>query len=100
VKLYHRTFHAAAILAAGFRDGEDTYLTGHTFRGVWFSDQPLGVNEGVAGNTVLTIEVREPIFEEYEWVEEGKGYRESLIPADLANRYGPPRRESVQDEER
>jgi len=27
----------------------------------------------------------------YEWIEEGKPYREFLIPAEIVNRYGPPK---------
>ena len=30
-------------------------------------------------------------MKEFEWVEEGKGYREFLVPADIVNQYGRPR---------
>ena len=30
------------------------------------------------------------VLAEYEWVEDGKPYREFLIPAEIVNRYGPP----------
>jgi hypothetical protein len=64
--LYHRTANEAAeqILAGGFGDGEGTYMTSNWYRGVWLSDRPLDVDEG----------------------EEGKPYREWLIPAKTVNR--------------
>jgi hypothetical protein len=66
-------------------------LTNETFTGVWFSDQPLDINEGAKEDCVLLIEIPEGVFAECEWVEEGKPYRESLIPAAIVNRYGPPK---------
>jgi hypothetical protein len=72
----------------GFRDGEDHYGTTHLYRGVWVSaDGPVGVNEGADGDSVLVFDIPERLFEEYEWVEEAKGYREALIPAEDLNRY-------------
>ncbi len=91
MKVYHRTFAASAILANGFRDGKGTYLTDRTWVGVWLSNIPLGDDEGATGDTILVLEIPARIFRCYEWVEEGKGYRESLIPTAIVNRYGPPR---------
>ena len=88
--LYHRTFAAKRILAEGFRDKTGTYMTDQEFTGVWFSDTPLSVNEGAAGDVVLAIEVPDELVAEYEWIEDGKPYREWLIPAELVNRFGPP----------
>ena len=90
MKLYHRTFAAEKILQDGFKDATRSYLTSNSYTGVWFSDKPLDVNEGANGDVVLTIEMPEKVFMEHEWVEDGKGYREALIPADVTNRYGPP----------
>src|SRR5437762_2166186 len=59
MKLYHRTDVAEEILTNGFRDGRDTYLTKHVYEGVWFSDQPLGENDGLVGEDLLTIEMPE-----------------------------------------
>lgn len=80
---------AAAILQHGFRDGRGTYLTGQEFSGVWLSDQPLDVNEGAEGSAVLAVTFSIPLarLAEFEWVEEGKGYREWLVPAEFINKH-------------
>lgn len=39
---------------------------------------------------LLALDVPDTLFEQYEWVEEEKPYRESAIPAESLNRYGPP----------
>ena len=83
--LYHRTDHAEAILRAGFRDGTGSYLTLNTYTGVWLSDLPLDANEGAVGDQVLEVTLEEDLVAEFEWIEEGKGYREFLVPADLLN---------------
>jgi hypothetical protein len=91
VKIYHRTFHVAAILTRGFRDHAGTYMTRSIHKGVWFSaPSPLDLNEGADGDVVLALDIPEDQLLRYEWIEEGKGYREFLIPAKLANQYGPP----------
>jgi hypothetical protein len=87
VILFHRTDRAAAILHDGFRDGEGNYLTDRLWRGVWLSDQPLDENDGAFGSNVLTVEIPGEIAEPFEWNEEGKPYREFLIPALMVNRY-------------
>jgi len=89
--VYHRTFHSAAILKEGFRDSTGTYMTDQEFAGVWVSDCPLDINEGAKGDAVLMLNVPVDIFERYEWIEEGKSYRESLIPAAILNALGMPR---------
>lgn len=88
MKLYHATTEqaAASILSSGFRDAEGTYMTRHVYRGVWLSDVPLNENEGAKGNVLLLVELPEETFVQYEWVEEGKAYREALIPAEIINR--------------
>jgi hypothetical protein len=90
---FHRTIHEAVedIMTSGFRDATGTYLTDREWTGVWFADQVLDANDGAIGDAVLALEMPEDLFAEYEWVEEGKRYREALIPADLANRQGRPR---------
>lgn len=89
--IYHRTYASQAILSEGFKDGEGTYMTRQFHRGVWFSNYPLDANEGAFGNAVLVLDIPKEIFEQYEWVEEGKVYRESLIPAEVINSFGVPR---------
>lgn len=81
---------AARIVATGFRDGEGNYMTEHIWRGVWLSNAPLTVNEGAFGDTILEVDLPEHIFSRHEWVEDGKPYREALIPAVIVNGY--PRR--------
>ena len=91
MKLYHRTNAATAILQKGFKDGIGTYMTTIFHSGVWLSNYPLDCNEGAFGDTVLLIEIPESVIAEYEWIEEGKPYREFLVPAIIVNQYGPPR---------
>jgi len=64
-----------------------TYLTDQQFTGVWFSDKPLDVNEGIEGYTLLIVSLRatDKALEDYEWIEEDKVHREWLIPARLIN---------------
>jgi hypothetical protein len=83
--LYHRTDQEAAetILRNGFRDGIEKYMTNTTHSGVWLSNIPLDENEGAFGDILLEVstDMTESEIAEYEWIEEGKGYREFLIPA-------------------
>jgi len=53
---------------------------------VWFSDRPLDANDGARGDGLLVVDIPEEVIVDYEWVEEGKGYREWLIPAEVVNR--------------
>ena len=85
MRCYHRTHAADAIRRDGFVDDEGCYGTLTTHRGVWLSDQPLDVNEGADGNALLAVDLPDELFEQYEWVEDGKGYREALIPAKIVN---------------
>ena len=39
---------------------------------------------------LLALDVPDSLFEAYEWVEDEKHFRESLIPAESLNQYGPP----------
>jgi hypothetical protein len=86
---YHRTTPdaARAILANGFRDGSGTYMTDREWTGVWISDRPLDGNEGAVGDILLAVWVPDDVsLDEWEWVEDGKTYREWLIPAATLNR--------------
>jgi hypothetical protein len=97
MKLYHRTGieAARAILCDGFRDGRGTYLTVHEHEGVWLSDCPLDENEGAEGPVLFSIKMSVSEVRPFEWVEDGKGYREFLVPAALVNSHGAPRVEKV-----
>ena len=85
--LYHRTDARDAILAEGFRDAEGDYLTDRLHGGVWLSDRILYANEGVAAADVIDVDIPEEIVAPFEWIEEDKGYREFLVPAEIVNRY-------------
>jgi hypothetical protein len=98
MRAYHRTANAQAILADGFRDGEGTYLTDRLWRGVWVSASPFAANEGVTGTDLLAVDMPDAVFERYEWVEEGKPYREALIPAVVINGF-PVETVSADEEE-
>ena len=96
MRLYHGTTLANAGLVAsnGFQDvtsnfglfsgasGEPVNTTG-----VFFSDLVLDENEGICSEAYLVLEIPEEHLVSYEWMEEGKGYREWCIPAVLANTF-------------
>ena len=90
--LYHWTFSAEKILKSGFRGDLGICGGRHIMDdGVWFSDEILGQLDGVEeGMKLLVIEIPFEDIKEFEWMEEGKGYREWCIPADLVNQYGKP----------
>lgn len=96
MKLYHTTTAAAAaaILRDGFSDATGSYgFVGKQFTGVFFSDEPVGINEGAKGDPVLedpvlVVDIPEEEILEFGWVD---AIREWCIPAALVNRYGPPK---------
>jgi hypothetical protein len=92
VKLFHRTTrgNAARILRCGFEDRSGSYGTAVRHRGVWLSTAPLTENEGASGDVLLAIEmsISEPDLSEHEWLEDGKPYREFLLPAAVVNARG------------
>lgn len=84
--LYHKTTveAAAGILREGFRDGTGTYLTTEQHCGVWLSDRPdVGQFSGVLFE--LTFPGPDSELSCFEWIEEGKEYREWLIPSEFVN---------------
>jgi len=87
-RYFHRTTvaSAAAIRLSGFRDGQGHYLTENLHTGVWLSDQPLDANEGAYGEVLFAVEAPQKEIERFEWIEEGKGFREFLVPAAILNR--------------
>ena len=93
MRLFHRTrrANAAAILREGFRNGRDSYmLDGVELEGVFFSDRPLGPNEGAFGDVVLAVdlELSEAEISQAELQESGKPYREFVLRAARVNRSG------------
>jgi hypothetical protein len=90
---YHRTTDASAtaILSSGFVDGEGSYmLVGleKPLRGVWLSNTVPESHEGASGDAVLSVELDLPadVLRFYEVVEQGRVFREWLMPAELVNR--------------
>jgi len=131
MRLFHRTSKesATSILIDGFKDRADPTGTNLGFynqipeiKAVWFSDFPLGANEGISSEKwtgslngdegrLLLIEIPDEVVQQLDatvrmglWgrsslvvrsnvpevVEEGKFWREYIIPAEVANQYGPP----------
>ncbi len=95
MRLYHGTTLANARIIAegGFEDVTSNFGLFSTdgtpvnTTGVFFSDLVLDENEGVCSEGYLLIDVPEATLEGYEWLEEGKGYREWCLPARLANEF-------------
>jgi hypothetical protein len=85
--LYHRTLEGESILRKGFEDRGGTHLTTNWYEGVWLSDKPLDINESADGDDLLGVDIPEEVIADFEWVEEGKIYREWLIPAKIVNCY-------------
>ena len=131
MRLFHRTSKesATSILIEGFKDRADPTGTNLGFynqipeiKAVWFSDFPLGANEGISSEKwteslngdegrLLLLEIPDEVVQQLDatvrmglWgrsslvvrsnvpevVEEGKFWREYIIPAEVANQYGPP----------
>jgi hypothetical protein len=90
VRYWHRTYAAEAILAGGFKDGTGTYLTDREHTGVWLSDIPVERHD--QSDTLLAVDLPvhlSPMLDaEHEWVEDGKGFREWLVPAAILNEHG------------
>ena len=92
MRFFHATGNknAEAILKESFRDGTNFYLTDLEWSGVWISDKPFDDAHLLDGTILFAIEIPEDANSELEWPEEGKPYREWLVPATLLNPYGPP----------
>lgn len=100
--VWHRTQPEAAdaILRDGFRDGTGNYLTNREHTGVWLSDVPLDENEGAHGSALLRVEIdaTEEELDRFEWIEEGKSFREWLIPAAFLKERARITRHTEEDE--
>src|SRR5262249_33292590 len=92
IVLWHRTHseNAAAILGHGSRETACPYGLDNNGTGVCFSDELLTPNEGENGDTVLrvTLDCTPEEIRQFEWIEEGKGFRKFLIPASFIVAYG------------
>src|SRR5579859_5631810 len=76
MQVFHtvRTDDALSILSGGFRDG------------VLLTDRPLGCDDGVEGDTVLSLEMSDGEFAAHEIVASGLRYRYAVVPIEVANR--------------
>jgi len=120
MRLFHRTSKesATSILRDGFKDRADPTGTNLGFynqipeiKGVWFNNVPLDGDEG----RLLLLEIPDKVVQQLDttvrmglWgrsslvtrsnvpdgppevVDEGKPYQEYIVPAEIANQYGPP----------
>jgi ribulose bisphosphate carboxylase small subunit len=86
--LFHRTSVVAArrILRHGFKDSTNHYMTQRMDTGVWLSSVPPFLNKGT-GDVLLRVDadLSESEIAQYEWVAEGRHYREWLVPAAIVN---------------
>lgn len=88
--LFHRCGAEAAdaILRSGFRDGVAYEHAERTLQGVWLSDAPLDVNESIAGDALLVVDISKPegVLDTLRLTEEGEqDYLEWCVPADWLN---------------
>ncbi len=88
-RFYHRTSDecAAAILRDGFQDATGSYGFGSTvLTGVFISDEPVGIGEGVVEPEALLVVELADGLDEFEIIEELKGFREWCVPSAILNR--------------
>ena len=91
MQIFHTTPNLKGILRDGFKDTSSFYTGNSLTTGVWFADEPLDCAEGAVDEFVLTLEIPDEVFSQFEWVVEGKRYREACLPAALVNQLGVPR---------
>jgi hypothetical protein len=94
VKLYHSTNQEAAkaILSGGFIDRTGTYGTDCDWSGVWLSNQRRSELDGApSAAVILEVNIAAKFVTKYEWKEEGRRYREFLVPAATLNAHGSVR---------
>jgi len=96
MRLYHGTTLANAeqVASNGFQDVTSNFglysaasLEPVNTTGVFFSDLVLDENEGICSESYFVLEIPDQDLVSYEWMEEGKGYREWCVPAALANSF-------------
>ncbi|HEX6034079.1 MAG TPA: hypothetical protein VFY83_06570 [Anaerolineales bacterium] len=72
----------------GFKAGIGTYITINERTSVWLSNVPPNIVDLSPSEPTLlrvTLSLTEAGIERFEWVEDGKPYREWLIPAEVIN---------------
>jgi hypothetical protein len=93
--IYHSTSirNAAAILTDGFRDATGSFGFATTMlTGVFFADEPVDENDGAASSeAIVAVDVPNArTLEQFEIIEDLKGFREWCLPAVMVNEW--PRR--------
>ena len=110
MKLFHRTSKEAStsILKKGFKDRTDPSGKNYGFgdqippiKGVWFGSVPLEEHEGAVGDVLFLLEIPDEVVQDLdaEVREEGRLWTEYVIPAEVANQYGPPTNITDSEEE-
>jgi hypothetical protein len=72
------------------RDGFTNMHQLSDVEGVYLADAQLDANDGFEGPVTLCLDVPDDVFQKYEWVEDGLGYRHAVIPAEVLNRLPRP----------
>ena len=87
---YHRMNPVTAreIIDSGFSDTSGYFLNNRIWTGVWLSSIPVDNEEGADEDSFLMVKLDIPERElsRWEWVAEGRSYREWLVPAAIVNR--------------
>ena len=86
---YHRTSNEEArfILESGFKNSSGYYLGNRTWTGVWLSAIP-GEERPQTDDRLLKVklELTDRELSRWEWMSEGRGHREWLLPAGVINK--------------
>ena len=87
---FHRTTpeDARSVIESGFKNGSGYFLSNRIWTGVWLSSVPIGSDHGAEGDALLMVELEidDGELARWEWVAEGRTYREWLIPANILNK--------------
>jgi hypothetical protein len=55
---------------------------------VWLSDRDINEDPGAHTAVLLAVEIPAVLLDPFEWIEDGKPYREFLVPASVLNQVG------------
>jgi hypothetical protein len=87
---YHRTNAVGAreIIDSGFSNASGYFLNNRIWTGVWLSSIPVDGELDADGDSLLMVklDIDERELSRWEWVAEGRPYREWLVPAAIINR--------------
>jgi hypothetical protein len=87
---YHRTngITAREIIDGGFSDTSGYFLNNRIWTGVWLSSIPVDGEQDAEEDSFLMVklDIDERELSRWEWMAEGRSYREWLVPAAIVNR--------------